>query len=87
MCVTHCQTLSVFKIHITAQAWLLEIGVGEALGVLKIAFFLGFKAPEAISTCSEGPERLPEPPSTDFWYLGGISKETLVALEGLRDAV
>ena len=87
VCVCHAQIPSVFNKNITAQAWLPEIDVGKALGVLKIAFFHGFRAPEAISTCSEGPERLPEPPSTDFWYLGGISKETLVALEGLRDAV
>ena len=35
-CVCHAQTLSVFNIDITAQAWMPEIDVGEALGALKI---------------------------------------------------
>ena len=42
-CVCHAQTLSVFNIDITAQAWLPEIDVGEALGVLKIALFFLFE--------------------------------------------
>ena len=37
-CVCHAQTLSVFNIDITAQAWMPEIDVGEALGALKIDF-------------------------------------------------
>ena len=85
MCVTHKH--SVFNIDITAQAWLPEIVVGEALRVLKIALFSFLRAPEAISTCSEGSEWLPGLPEIDFWYLEGISQEALVALEGLRDAV
>ena len=43
-CVCHAQTLSVSNIDITAQAWLPEIDVGEALGVLKIALFFLFES-------------------------------------------
>ena len=43
-CVCHAQTLSVFNIDITAQAWLPEIDVGEALGVLKIDLFFLFES-------------------------------------------
>ena len=40
VCVSHTDTLlSVLNIDITAQAWLPEIDVGEALGVLKISLF------------------------------------------------
>ena len=43
VCVSHTDTLlSVPNIDITAQAWLPEIDVGEALGVLKIACFFSF---------------------------------------------
>ena len=59
-CVCHAEILSVFDVDITAQAWLPEIDVGKALGVLRKSIFDPcFGVPEATSTCSEGPEWLP----------------------------
>ena len=58
----HAQTLSVFNIDITAQAWMPEIDVGEALGALKIDSVCCFRGLDATSTCSEGPGWLLRPP-------------------------